>query len=481
MKKKLILLLLLTVSCLYASYSQEIVIKKGIVQDLMMVNDSIGESFAIYLPTTYDSSVNWPVLLPIDMKGRARQVLSMFMEAAEEQGYILAASNNIHDSLSITDNMLIMSRLINKVNSMLAIHKERTYTAGFAGGAKFAALVPSIIKPVEGVLSCGSALPYMELIDQKKPFMFIGIVGRSDFNYTEMIAATGRSLTTQKDVGRQVFFDNYLMTFDGGQEWPDKRYLKKGLEMFTLKAMKKGVVQKDSAYITHIFNKEYSEINDLISKNNISGAVDLADEMLLKFKGLVDLNQLKNRKKALAKDKRYILQNRKERKYFTREYFIRGEYGYNLNDDVLTLNYNNLGWWNYQMSVIKKHLASPEPLEREMGERLLGFLNALIEDNIDLELFQDPVNEEALSFLWMVKTITAPKEYDNYLSIISDSAKHEDFGTALFYLEELLKNGYTNTTELYALEHTALFRITPEFNNIVAKYLQGARYDIIEE
>ena len=133
------------------------------------------------------------------------------------------------------------------------------------------------------------------------------------------------------------------------------------------------------------------------------------------------------------------------------------------------------------MSEIKKHLASPEPLEREMGKRLLGFLNALIEDNLDLELYQNPVNEEALSFLWMVKTITSPKEYKNYLSIISDSAKHEDFGTALFYLEELLKNGYTNTTELYALEHTALFRITPEFNTIVDKYLQGARYDIIEE
>jgi hypothetical protein len=480
MKKKIILLLLLTVSCLYAGYSQELVIKKGIVQDLVTVNDSIGESFAIYLPTGYDSSVNWPVLLPMDMKGRARQVLSMFMEAAEEQGYILAASNNIHDSLSITQNMLIVSRMINKVNSMFSINKERTYTAGFASGAKFAALVPSIIRPVEGVLSCGSAIPYMELLDQKKPFMFIGIVGRSDFNYTEMLNASINSVTLKKFVGKKVF-DNYLITFDGGQEWPDKRYFKKGLEMFTLKAMKKGNVPKDSAYITHIYNKEYSEINDLISKNNMSGAVDLADEMLVKFKGLVNLDQLKNRQKALTKDKTYILQNRKERKYLQKEYFIRNEYGYNLNDDVLTLNYNNLGWWNYQMSEIKKYLASPEPLEREMGKRLLGFLNALIEDNLDLELYQNPVNEEALSFLWMVKTITSPKEYKNYLSIISDSAKHEDFGTALFYLEELLKNGYTNTTELYALEHTALFRITPEFNTIVDKYLQGARYDIIEE
>jgi len=479
MKKIVTLLIILTVGCHYLSYSQELVIKKGIVQDLVMVNDSIGESFAIYLPTSYDGAVKWPVLFPLDMQGRGKQVISMFTEAAEEQGYILAASNNIHDSLSITENMLIVSRMFNKVYSMFPIQKERTYTAGIASGAKFATLIPSIIRPIEGVLSCGSAIPYMELLDQKNPFLFIGIVGKSDFNYMEMRDARKNNYALSNYVKK--VFDNYLMTFDGGQEWPNKRYLKKGLELFTLKAMQKGNIQKDSAYITKIYNIEYSDLNSFISNSNMTAALDLTDEMLIKFKGLVDLNQLKNRKKALTKDKLYILQNRKERKYFQKEYFIRSEYRYNLNDDVFTLNYNNLGWWNYQMSEIKKHMSSPEPLEREMGNRLLGFLNALIEDNIDLELFQNPVNEEALSFLWMVKTITAPAEYTNYLNIISDSAKHEDFGTALFYLEELLKNGYTNTAELYSLENTALFRIMPEFNAVINKYLKGARYDVIEE
>jgi hypothetical protein len=362
---------------------------------------------------------------------------------------------------------------------MFPIHKQRIYTAGIGSGAKFAALVPSIIKSVEGVLSCGSAIPYVELLDKKNPFLFIGIVGRSDFNYTEMRDTQKKNSATQNR--RRSEFDNYLMTFNGGQEWPDKHYLKKGLEMFTLKAMQKGNIQKDSAYITKIYNIEFSELNNFISKNNMPAAVDLVNEMLLKYKGLVDLTQLKNRKRTLIKDKSYVLQNRKERKYFTKEYFIRSEYSYNLNDDVYSLNYNNLGWWNFQMSEIKKYIASPEPLETEMGNRLLGFLNALIEDNIDLELAQNLVNEEALSFLWMVKTITNPTEFSNYLNIISDSAKHEDFGTALFYLEELLKNGYTNSAELYSLEHTALFRIMPEFNAIVNKYLKGARYDVIEE
>ena len=49
------------------------------------------------------------------------------------------------------------------------------------------------------------------------------------------------------------------------------------------------------------------------------------------------------------------------------------------------------------------------------------------------------------------------------------NSKIEDYGTAIFYLEELLKNGFTNQKKIYSLEHTALLRITPEFNALIAK------------
>ena len=116
-----------------------------------------------------------------------------------------------------------------------------------------------------------------------------------------------------------------------------------------------------------------------------------------------------------------------------------------------------------------------------MGRRLKSYLNALIADNIDLVKLGNPVDEEALKFLWMMNTITDAKNPTPYLKVISNSAKVEDYGTALFYLEELLKTGYSDKSELYSLEHTAILRISPEFNKIVAKYLKDARYEVIEE
>ncbi len=460
--------------------SQEVTIRKGMVQDSIRINDSIPETFAVYLPTSFEPSGKWPVLFAVDMRGRGKQITHMFREVAEKEGFIVAASNSVHDSLSIVQNTLVMNRMFNQVFSLFPIHKQRTYTAGLGDGAKYAAILASLIKPVEGVIACGASIPYKELIDPKNPFQFIGIVGRSDHNFNTLVDDFGMTKTTKKTLGRSKMID-YLLVFEGGAEWPPHNDLHRALQIFNLRSMSDGNIPRDSAYVGSIYNRNVAELGQRVGKGDYLGAMYLVDEMLTKFKDLVDLDELKRRKRTIGREKEYEVQLRKQNRYLQKEYFIREEYDFNLNDDILSLNYNNLGWWNYQMGEIDKYRKSQDPFEKEMGERLLGFLNALVEDNIELEKAQNPVNDEALSYLWMVKTITAPMEFENYLNIISDSAKYEDFGTALFYLEELLKKGFTDKAALYSLKHTALLRITPEFNQIIEKYFKDARYDLIED
>lgn len=47
---------------------------------------------------------------------------------------------------------------------------------------------------------------------------------------------------------------------------------------------------------------------------------------------------------------------------------------------------------------------------------------------------------------------------------------------AYYYLEEMLKNGYKDEQGVHSIEHTAILRITPEFNELVKKYLGTSRY-----
>ena len=453
--------------------SQQMTLKKGIVIDSIPVKDSISESYSLFLPTSFEMDRNWPILLVFDMEGHGKRAVRMFQEAAEKQGYILAAPNNVNDSLSTSQNILVTGRMFNDIIRLLPIHKNRSYSAGFDSGARFASVLPIFVKGIAGVISCGAVYPNMDILNTNNLFQFIGIVGKEDYAYPEMLA--GKSL-----MGR-LKFPNHLLVFNGGHEWPNSQYLEKALEIFNLSAMAKGQLEKDEVYINETYAQYLEEIDRLIRSNKLIQADNVLDEVIAVYRVLKDSDSLKRIKRELNKNKLFKTMTRNENNTLMKESFIKEDYVYYLEEDLATYNYNNLGWWIYQMGELKKYDNSKIEAEREMGKRLLGYVNALIEDNLDIVNSGSQVDQEVLSLLWMLKTITEPADYSYYLKIIANSAQMEDYGTSLFYLEELLKKGYTDKAELYSLENTALLRITPEFNEIVAKYLKDARYDIIEE
>jgi hypothetical protein len=201
-------------------------------------------------------------------------------------------------------------------------------------------------------------------------------------------------------------------------------------------------------------------------------------EMLRIYGPLMQLDSLKDIHKQLRRTSAFKSSRRNQNDFLLKETFIKEDYSYYLEEDVMTYNYTNLGWWKYQMDELDKLDKSSNLYERQMSKRLRGYINALIEDTIDMITSEKEIDLDALTFSYMLKTITDPQNFNYYLNIISNSARVEDYGTALFYLEELLKNGYKDKEALYALEHTALFRIMPEFNALVQEYLNVARYDI---
>jgi len=464
------LLTVLVLGIAMSGSAQQMTLKKGIVIDSLpvSVSDTISETFSLYLPQKFEVSGTWPVLFVFDMKGQGKQALNLVSRAAEEQGYILAASNNISDTLPISDNLLIANRMLNAVIGFLPIHKNRVYVGGFAGGGRFSTLIPAFVKGVQGVLVCGASVANTELLTSKNPFHLIGIVGNEDYNYPEM-------LDTEKILNRMKF-PNQLLIFEGGHEWPDTEMLGNAFEIFTLMAMAKGRIPKDEAFIDATYNEGLTRANTLFTKNKPLMANNLLDEMLEIYRPFRETGSIKDNQKILKRSKIFKTHHRNQTAILFKESLIKEDYVYYLEEDILTYNYNNLGWWKYQMEELAKFEKNADVLQQQMGKRLKGYINALVADNIDIIKAGEPVDEEALNFLWMLKTVINPKDYASYLQIISYNAKVNDNSTALFYLEELLKNGYTDKTELYSLDDTALLRLTPEFNQIVEEYLKEARY-----
>ena len=470
MRNKILLLLLLIP---IVTLAQQLRLVKGAITDDVVVNDSLSETFAIYLPTNFDIAKAWPVVFVFDMEGKSKQAISMLKDAADQEGYVLAGSNNVSDTLSLSQNVLISNRMFNAVISMIAVKKGRSYTAGFSGGARFASILPTFIKEVSGVISCGASIGNIEILNSKNPFYFIGIVGREDYNY--------RAMLEDQKILDKLKFPNQLLVFEGGHDRPSKEELANAMRILTIEAIAKGVEPKSDSLVTSSYNQFLAEANAMFTLDKPILSDYKLSTINRVFNPLLELDSLKSTTKSLKRSNSFRANNRDQNSYFLKETFIKEDYNYYLEEDILTYNYNNLGWWNYQMEELKKIEKSANPFEKRMGKRLNGYLNALIADNIDLIRTDKLVDMEALNFAYMLQTITQPENYESYLKIISYSAIIEDYGTALFYLEELLKNGFRDREKLYTLEGTALFRITPEFNELVAKYLKDARYELIED
>ncbi|MEC3965109.1 alpha/beta hydrolase [Flagellimonas halotolerans] len=445
------------------------VLKKGEIIDNLSVNDSTKNSYSLYIPKTFSMDEKWPLLMIFDTEGNEKKALSIFVLAAEKEGYVLAAPKLI-DSISLTKNMVVAGQVIQKVTSLLPIHNDRIYAAGEDSGGQFASLVPILINGVNGAMSIGASLSNSELINVKKPFHFIGMVSKENFNYPFM-------LTDTKLLDRYKF-PNQVLLFDGNGNWPGVAYLQKGMQLFTLDAMGRKWIPQDTSYIEKAYQEDLQKLNQLKSIGDLLWAEQYMTEMTSIYGALKNMDSLRSVQRDLRRNRDYKTLKRAENAAFLKESMLKEDYQYYMEEDVYTHNFNNLGWWNHQMDEIEKFISGSKPYEKQMGHRLKGFVNALAEDNINIIASEKVVDEDALAFLYMLKTILEPDNYGYYLKTISISAKNDDFGTSLFYLEELLKKGFKDKEKLYNLENTALFRITPEFNELVSKYLKDARYDI---
>lgn len=469
--KKIIFLFIL--GSIYSLSAQELTFKKGVVTESVIVNDSIQESFALYLPKDFEISKNWPVIFLFDEKGRGSQLLRFFQEAAEKEGYILAASNNVHDSLPISQNILISNRMFNKTFQLFSIHPKRVYTGGRHTGGRLSSVIPVFVPNIEGVVSFGGTLGNVEVLSTKNMFHYIGIVSKENYNYPLMLS--------DEAILNNLKFPNQLLFLNDGDKLQELYQLQKAMQIFKLSSMAKGNIPLDKTFIDQSYEANLIDIEKLIAAKKLLEAEKLIEETQSVYRVHKKGDDLKSKLKSLKKDKQFRIQRRNESNVFFKESLIKEDYTYYLEEDVLTYNFNNLGWWNYQMEELKKFEKSQNEAERQMGKRLYGYVNALVDDNKDMLLRQATVDEDALLFVFMLKTIIEPKGYEAYLQIISMSSKMEDYGTALFYAEELLKNGFTDKATLYGLEDTELLRITPEFNELVTKYLNDARYEIKEQ
>ncbi len=449
------------------SYGQKtLTLDRGRVIDSLKIPES-ENYFSVYLPKAFTMETSWPILFGFDSSGLANRVSRLYKAAAEENGYVIVTSN-FPKSLDTKQKNDYAISLMNYIFSVFPIQKKRVYVTALNEDAKLISLLPiAYDEDIFGVIALENSYMYDSSLKIKDNFSYIGIVNTSNFRYKEFLK--NKKYLRRKGVKAEVF------NYEGKLRSPSPQLLQKALSTFTLHAMDKGVIPHDSIWIQNRFQKELQLVESQISEGKYILAHNEVERIYNEYESFFNTNNLKIKLKEIKKSKGYKEEKRKQTKYLYQETFYKQSYFFSIREDIQTLNYENLGWWQYQVEELDPLLSSKEKYESAMASRVLGYLKNLVIDYKNNQVVNDKTLEKRM-FLNILSIIIDKKDYESYLKVISLSALDEDYETALFYLEKLLQNGYKDFDQLYAIEGTLAIKMTKDYNQLIKKHLGKSKY-----
>jgi dienelactone hydrolase len=265
------------------------------------------QTYALYLPSYFTRDRIWPVLLALDPVARGSVPVELAKDAAEKHGYIVAGSNNSRNG-PFTPSYQASAAVAEDLSRRLPVDGKRFYLTGFSGGARAAVVVARLCKTcAAGVFLHGAGFPsdpdYRP--DKSVSFAVFSAIGMLDFNYSEVIPL-------------QEEFDSLgiarrLRRFEGPHNWAPPDVWTEALEWFDLVAMKRGVLQRNDAFITQQLAARTARAGEREAAGDLYAAWQEYSDITRDFQGLADTADAASRLAALERDPRRAQQRDAER------------------------------------------------------------------------------------------------------------------------------------------------------------------------
>jgi dienelactone hydrolase len=265
--------LLLGIVVLTARAGAQSVPTGTIVDDVKCAADAT-QSYALYLPSRYSPDRQWNMLIAFHPGGRGRAMVEKYQAAAEQYGYIVAASNNSRNgpwSVSAAAVKAMTADLAQR----FAIDPKRVYATGMSGGARVALQLALANETIAGVIASSGGYPDSEP-RASVTFALFATAGTDDFNYIEM-----------RLLDRKLKTPHRLVIFEGGHTLPPDAVAMDAIEWMELQAMKTGRRARDEALIDRLLEKRRAAIAALDAQ---AEAVHALEAAVADFSGLRDVS-----------------------------------------------------------------------------------------------------------------------------------------------------------------------------------------------
>ncbi|MFH0866916.1 MAG: hypothetical protein V1904_12025 [Bacteroidota bacterium] len=331
---------------------------KGKVTELIKCRYDATQSYALYLPASYDKNKKWPIVYMFDPHGKGSLPLKKYSSIAEKFGYILIGSNNSKNGLSMNMIKIIFDTLYSDSHRKFSIDDMAVYAAGFSGGSRVASNLATYGK-IKSVIGCGAAMSSTDANSANK-FGYFGIVGNEDFNLTEMLAI--------KDVLDKTATPHCFTIFNGKHEWPPDSVMQQAFLWTDIQAMKKKI--KDADYsIADTFYYKWTKEFEQIKTTDQYDAYLLCEKIISFFDGIKDVTTFKTILEELKKNATVITAIEKQKIISVKESLLRAEYTVAMNDKDTT-------WWKQQVAMINQQIKkASEKSTAQMYKRILNYLS----------------------------------------------------------------------------------------------------------
>lgn len=421
-------------------------------KDINAGTDSV--TYALYLPSTYSKHKKYPVIFLFDPSGDGSLPIEIYKNLAEKYGYILAASNDSKNGMSLELNKEIIRIFMSDVEQRFSINPQRVYTGGFSGGSRVASSVAIVNRGIAGVMAMGAGFPSLnEPI--KNSFNYIGFAGDKDFNMNEMIG-----LISSMDNSP---LRHQLIIFNGKHEWAPLSIAEDAFVWFDISAMKDGIIPKNDTLINKFLDKNTQSLREEEKKNHPYEALACCKKVINYLDGFADVTSFKNEMEELNKSESLRKINAEKEKIAKEEIKLQSEY----RKYFVIKDFN---WWKNEIGKIKRGTKDKNKELASMNDRMLSYLSLVVYMNASAVLEADDL-PHAESYLKLYELIDPPNPEHQYLFAVI-YAKQKNDALTINALKKAITLGFKDANRVSNNPAFSLLKDSKEFQKLLSEIQQ---------
>lgn len=432
---------------------------KGQVVDSVEVKQ--GTHLSYYLPVNYDEKSSWPVIYSFDPSGNAHKAVASFQKAAEKYGYIVLSSDAVRNG-SYQENYRHARDLFEVSKTMFNLDTMNQFTAGFSGGGRLAMAIAGLSNDIRAVISAGAGLSVASANWLKNhPFIFIGVSGNEDFNYTE--------IKMTESIFTSLNYPIEIIMFEGGHEWPPSEVLEKAVRDLSILMFSRGQLAYTEEELSGIWEEELVYNATLQKKGNWVWAYKDLEKKRDWYAVYDRDDELKDLQRNIRRNKQYRAQ-RSEMKYVDEvEALYLQEYVDFLIADIRAGELEALGYWDQELSQFDRSFTkSKKEAEKDMSARIKSMLHVItLQAKTSLK---EPEAFDQLLFINIFLTLLDDQDHEAYLEAVRLGVATGKYDVALYYTDKLLDSGFKDIDRLRNYPGITLLRIQPEFGDVLIKH-----------